>query len=90
MGADHARQSELLARVRRIVALAHAATGPPQSADVVEKLLVQELRQSGPATVSQWPEQAGVRVGAELRRQDMTVRGRKKTRAWWCVFKRGC
>lgn len=74
------QQPELLARVRSIVDLAHAATGPLRSAEAVEELLVQELRQLGQATMSQWATQAEVRVGDELQRQDATVRGRKKKR----------
>ena len=46
----------------------------------MEALLIQELRQLGRTTMNQWATQAEVRVGAELQRQDATVRSRKKKR----------
>lgn len=84
---DRLRQHpELLARVQSILDLAHAAEGPLKSADAVEALLIQELRQLGQATMTQWATQAEVRVSAELKTQDASVRSRKKTLTWWCVF----
>ena len=71
---------EMLDRVRSILDLAHATDGPLQSADEVEELLIQELRQLGHSTMNQWATQAEVRVGEELQRQDVTVRSRKKKR----------
>ena len=71
---------EMFARVQSIVDLAHAADGPLKSADAVEELLIQELRQLGHSTMSHWATQAEVRVGAELKSQDATVRRRKKKR----------
>jgi len=71
---------EMLARVQRIFDLAHAADGPLKSADEVEELLIQELRQLGRSTMNQWATQAEVRVGAELKSQDATVRRLKKKR----------
>ena len=71
---------QMLARVQGILDLAHAADGPLKSADEVEELLIQELRQLGRSTMNQWATQAEVRVGDELKRQDATVRRRKKKR----------
>jgi hypothetical protein len=71
---------ELLARVQSILDLAHAADGALKSADEVEELLIQELRQLGHSTMNQWATQAEARVSAELKRQDATVRSRKKKR----------
>lgn len=69
---------EMLARVQSIFDLAHAADGPLKSADEVEELLIQELRELGRSTMNQWATQAEVRVGDELKSQDATVRSRKK------------
>jgi hypothetical protein len=71
---------KMLARVQSILDLAHAADGPLRSADEVEELLIQELRQLGHSTMNQWATQAEVRVGEELKSQDATVRRRKKKR----------
>jgi hypothetical protein len=71
---------EMLARVQSILDLVHAADGPLKSADEVEELLIQELRQLGRSTMNQWATQAEVRVGDELKSQDATVRRRKKKR----------
>lgn len=71
---------ELLVRVQSILDLAHAADGPLKSADEVEELLIQELRQLGRSTMNQWATKAEVRVGDELKSQDATVRRRKKKR----------
>ena len=69
---------EMLDRVQSIVELAHATDGPLKSADEVEELLIQKLRQLGHSTMNQWATQAEVRVGNELKGEDATVRSRKK------------
>ena len=74
------QQPELLIRLQSILDLAHAATGPLKTADEVEALLIQELRQLGRTTLHQWATQAEARVSAELQAQDATVRGLKKKR----------
>jgi hypothetical protein len=71
---------EMFARVQSILDLASADDGPLKSADEVEELLIQELRQLGHSTMNQWATQAEVRVGHELKSQDATVRSRKKKR----------
>jgi len=73
-------QPEMLVRVQSILRLAQAAHGPLQTADAVEELLIQELRQLGHTTMNQWATQAEARVSAELKGQDATVRSRKKKR----------
>ena len=74
------QQPEMSARVQSILDLAHAAEGPLKTADEIEELLIQELRQLGSTTMNQWATQAEERVSAELQAQDATVRGLKKKR----------
>lgn len=74
------QQPQMLARLQGILDLAHAADGPLKTADEVEALLIQELRQLGRTTMNQWAAQAEARVSAELQAQDATVRGLKKKR----------
>jgi hypothetical protein len=74
------QQPAMLARLQSILELAHATDGPLKSADEIEALLIQELRQLGNVTMHQWAAQAEVRVSAELKSQDATVRRRKKKR----------
>jgi hypothetical protein len=74
------QQPQLLARVQGILELAHAADGPLKTADEIEALLIQELRQLGSTTMHQWATQAEERVSAELQAQDASVRGLKKKR----------
>lgn len=71
---------ELLTRVQSILDLARAADGALKSADEVEELLIQELRQLGHSTMNHWATQAELRVGEELKGQDASVRSRKKKR----------
>jgi hypothetical protein len=74
------QQPEMLVRLQSILDLAHAAAGPLKTADEVEALLIQELRQLGHTTLQQWATQAEARVSTELQAQDATVRGLKKKR----------
>lgn len=74
------QQPQMRARVQGILDLAHAAEGPLKTADAIETLLIQELRQLGSTTMHQWAAQAEERVSAELQAQDATVRGLKKKR----------
>jgi hypothetical protein len=74
------QQPEMLARVQGILDLARAAGGPLKTADEVEALLIQALRQLGRTTMQQWATQAEARVSTELQAQDATVRGLKKKR----------
>ena len=56
------KHPEISARVQSILDLASATEGPLKSADEVEELLIQELRQLGHSTMSQWGTQTEVRV----------------------------
>ena len=71
---------EILERVQSILQIARNEEGPLKTADEVEELLIQEMRRLGSATMHQWASQAEERVSTELRRQDPTVRSRKKKR----------
>ena len=72
------QQPEMMVRVQSILEIAHPAEGPVKTADEVEALLIQEMRQLGHLTLSQWAIQAEERVSTELQSQDPTVRSRKK------------
>jgi thioredoxin reductase len=74
------QQPEMLARLQSILDLAQTADGPLKTADEIEALLIQELRQLGRTTMNQWATQAEQRGSAELQSQDATVRSRKKKR----------
>jgi len=71
---------EIMARVQSILAIAHHQNGPLKTADEVEELLIEEMRRLGGATLRHWATQAEERVSTELKRQDPTVRSRKKKR----------
>jgi len=74
------KHPEIRDRVQSILELASNAEGPLKSADEVEALLIQEVRQLGNATMRQWATQAEERVGNEVKAQDATIRSRKKKR----------
>jgi len=74
------RQPELMVRVRSILKIARHEEGPLKTADEVEELLMEEMRQLGNLTLTHWAAQAEERVSAELKSQDPTVRRRKKKR----------
>jgi len=71
---------ELQARFESILELAHNTAGPLQTADQVEELLIEELRQLGHVSMNRWAQQAQARVSDELKAADATVRSRKKKR----------
>ena len=66
------------ARVQSILEITRNAEGPLKTADQVEGLLIEEMRQLGNTTLCAWAIQAEERVSGELRSQDPTVRSRKK------------
>ncbi len=74
------QQPELLARFESILALTCPAEGPVKTADEVEGLLIQALRQLGSTSMNHWATQTEQRVSDELKAQDATVRSRKKKR----------
>jgi len=71
---------QLLARFQNILDLTGNAQGPLKTADEVEELLVQELRQLGNSSMHHWATLAEERVSEELKGRDATVRSRKKKR----------
>ena len=74
------KHPEMMTRVESILELAYDEEGPIKTADEVEELLVQEIRRLGNTTMNQWASHAEERVSAELKREDPTVRSRKKKR----------
>ena len=71
---------EMLARVQSILELTRNANGPLKTADEVEGLLIQEMRQLGNTSMAEWARQAEERVSNELQGLDASVRSRKKKR----------
>jgi len=71
---------ELLSQFESILELAHHSDGPLKTADQVEELLIEKLRQLGNASMNQWAQRAEARVSDELKTSDDTVRSRKKKR----------
>ena len=69
---------EMMERVQSIFAITRNAEGPLKTADEVEELLIQEMRQLGNTSMRQWAMQAEERVSQELKRQHPGVRSRKK------------
>ena len=73
------KHPEMMVRVQSLMEIARNADGPLKTADEVEALLIQEMRELGNVTLSQWASQAEERVSTELQSQDPTVRSRKKS-----------
>jgi hypothetical protein len=71
---------KMMAQVQSILELTGNANGPLKSADEVEGLLIQEMRQLGNTSMAEWATQAEERVSNELKGLDATVRSRKKKR----------
>jgi hypothetical protein len=74
------RQPQLWARFHSILELTRNADGPLKTADQMEELLIQELRQLGSTSMNDFATQAEERVSDELKSRDATVRSRKKKR----------
>jgi hypothetical protein len=70
----------LRVRVQSILEIVRNAEGPLKTADQVEELVIEEMRRLGNVTLGQWAIQAEERVSTELKREDPTVRSRKKRR----------
>ena len=68
----------MMARFQSILELTDNPHGPLKTADEVEELLIQEVRQLGNMTMNQWAAQAEERVAQEIKQQDATIRSRKK------------
>ena len=71
---------EMKERIQSILNITRNTEGPLKTADEVEELLVQEMRQLGNTSMHQWATHAEERVSQELKHQDPTVRSRKKKR----------
>jgi hypothetical protein len=71
---------EMMARLQSILDLTRAGEGPLKTADEVEELLIQEMRRLGNTTMNQWAVRAEERVGSELKKEDPSIRSRKKKR----------
>lgn len=72
------QRPELRERFQSIMELTHTTEGPLKTADEMEELLIQELRQLGSTSMNDFATQAEQRVGEELKGRDATVRSRKK------------
>lgn len=71
---------EMMERMQSILELARNQEGPLKSADEVEDKLIEEIRQLGHCTMTQWARTAEERVTTELQTGDPTVVSRKKKR----------
>lgn len=74
------QQPRIMERVQRILEIAQSSEGPWKTADQVEELLIQEMRQLGNTTMNEWATQAQERVSQELQTENPAVRKRKKKR----------
>ncbi len=74
------QQPRIMERVQRILEIAQSGEGPLKTADEVEELLIQEMRQLGNTTMNEWATQAQERVSQELQTEDPAVLKRKKKR----------
>lgn len=74
------QRPEMMERMQSILALAGNQEGPLKTADAVEEKLIEEIRQLGHCTMTQWASTAEERVSSELRTEDPTVVSRKKKR----------
>ena len=74
------QQPEMMPRFESILKLANSSEGTLKTADEVEALLIEQVRQLGHATMSQWAVGAEERVCQELKVQEPGLRSRKKKR----------
>jgi hypothetical protein len=72
------QRPELRERFQSILELTDNAEGPLKTADQMEELLIQELRQLGSTSMNDFATRAEQRVGEDLKSRDATVRSRKK------------
>jgi hypothetical protein len=73
---------ELFVQFESILGLASAGEGeaPWRTADEVEALLVEEVRQLGHQTMEHWAQGAHARAVADCRKEQPTARVKKKSR----------
>jgi hypothetical protein len=74
------KHPEMLERVQSILDITSNKDGSNKKADEVEDLLVQEMRQLGHASLSEWAVQTEEQTSNKLKAEDSTVRSRKKKR----------
>ena len=71
---------ELMERFKHILEIAADTDGPIKTADEVEALLIEEMRQLGNATMQGWGEQVEQRLGEQLKKKNVSAVVRKKKR----------
>jgi hypothetical protein len=71
---------ELMERFQMILEISANADGPVKSADEIEGLLIQEMRQLGNTTMGSWAASAERRLAEQLKQRDSSARARKKKR----------
>jgi len=72
------RHPKMMERFQQILQIAVNQDGPMKKADEVEELLIQEMRQLGHASMTEWAVQGEQRTTQELKEKDRSVRSRKK------------
>jgi hypothetical protein len=70
----------LMERFKHILEIAADTDGPIKTADEVEALLIEEMRQLGNATMQGWGEQVEQRLGEQLKKKNVSAVVRKKKR----------
>lgn len=71
---------ELLERFRSILEITASAEGPIKSADDIEALLIEAIRQLGHATMETWAGRAEQTLADQLKQKDASASVRKKKR----------
>lgn len=71
---------EMMPRIKSIIELAHSTDGPLKTADQVESLLIEAVRDLGKTTLEEWARQAEQRVGQEFLAREPKGGVRKKKR----------
>jgi hypothetical protein len=74
------QRPELMERFQIILQISANADGPVKSADEIEGLLIQEMRQLGNATMGSWAASAEKRLAQQLKQKDDSAHARKKKR----------
>jgi hypothetical protein len=71
---------EMMPRIKRIIELANSTDGPLKTADQVESLLIEAVRDLGRQTMEEWAKQTEQRVGQEFKAREPKGGVRKKKR----------
>lgn len=72
------RHPKMMERFQQILEITVNQEGPMKKADEVEELLIQEMRQLGHASMTEWAAQGEQRITQEIKEKDPSVRSRKK------------